>query len=75
MCGYTFQIIKYMSYRTCLLLLTLLVCSWAYTDIAMLNCPAQFDINLYNTTTDSTVASLGSFVYGAFQTSDSKKRV
>ena len=61
-----------MNYKITLLLL-LIVPILNYTDLTMLNCPAQFNITAYNTTTDSTTSALGPFVYGGF--SVSKDRV
>ena len=56
-----------MGYKLLLVGWLLLASAVAYTDITMLNCPAQFDIAAYNTTSDSTVANLGSFIYAGFQ--------
>lgn len=55
-----------MSYTVVALLLLLCPSLCAYTDITMLNCPAQFDIAAYNTTSDTTAASLGPLVYAGF---------
>ncbi len=43
-----------MSYRFGSLLLLIIVAN-SYSDITMLNCPAQFDINKFNSTADKTV--------------------
>jgi hypothetical protein len=51
-------------------LLLLLLLIWkidGYTSIALANCPAQFDVSAYNTTSDTTLSTLGSFVYSSFQ--------
>lgn len=56
-----------MGYKLLFVAWLLLASAVAYTDITMLNCPAQFDIAAYNTTSDSTAASLGSFIYAGFQ--------
>lgn len=64
-----------MSYKICLLLLGVAAVSLAYSDITMLNCPAQFDVTASNVTTDNAAATIGSVVYGAFQTEAAKKRV
>jgi hypothetical protein len=63
-----------MSLRVALLLL-LLSLAYSYTDITMLNCPAQFNVTAYNDTSDSTAASIGAFVYAAFATQANKDRV
>ena len=44
-----------MSYRFVLIGFLLLLGVWGYTDITMLNCPAQFNLDEFNTTTDTTV--------------------
>lgn len=63
-----------MSYKIAFIAL-LLTLAAAYTDITMLNCPAQFDLNAFNTTTDTTVASMGSFIYSGFSSESNKQRV
>jgi len=68
-------LIKYMSYTDLILILTLLSTALSYTDITMFNCPAQFNVPAYNTSTDTTVANLGAFIYSGFQSQSSKKRV
>lgn len=60
-----------MSYKI-LLLTTLLLLAHSYTDITMLNCPAQFDIAKYNTSSES---SLGSFIYSGFQSQSTQDKV
>lgn len=60
------EIIKYMSYKLLIFIAIVTLTAQQYTDITMLNCPAQFDVSKYNTTTDSTVANMGSFIYAGF---------
>jgi hypothetical protein len=55
-----------MNYKSAWVLLTILIIANTYTDITMLNCPAQFDITIYNISSDTTVATMGSFVYAGF---------
>ena len=69
------EIIKYMSYKLLILITIIILTHQQYTDITMLNCPAQFDVNKYNTTTDSTVDNMGSFIYAGFQSQATKDRV
>jgi len=64
-----------MSYNTLTVLVSLLVSALAYTNITTLNCPSQFNVTLANSTTDTTVANFGAFVYGAFQSASSQARV
>lgn len=64
-----------MSYKPSWIFVGLLVCVSAYTDVTMLNCPAQFNVSTYNITNDSTLATMGSFVYAAFSSDSSKKKV
>ena len=64
-----------MSYKPLLLLWLLLPLLQAYTDITLLNCPAQFDIVKYNSTTDTTVSTMGPLVYAGFSSSASTDRV
>ena len=54
-----------MSYR--ILLLAVLLCLvYPYTDLTMLNCPAQFSITQFNTTASSTAYTLGNLLYSSF---------
>lgn len=64
-----------MIYRSWPLLLCLLVSALTYTNITTANCPSQFNVTTSNTTSDSTVASMGAFVYGAFQSPSSMAKV
>jgi hypothetical protein len=64
-----------MNYKTWPVLLCLLASVLAYTSITTANCPAQFNITTANSTTDTTVASLGALVYGAFQSPSSQAKV
>lgn len=63
-----------MNYKSVWILLSILNLITTYTDVTMLNCPAQFDIATYNISTDKTVTTMGSFVYAGFtsQTDQSK---
>lgn len=61
-----------MSYKSGWIVLAILVCAAAYTDVTMINCPAQFNISIYNTTSDATAATMGSLVYGSLSSSASK---
>jgi len=63
-----------MSYKIFLLLICL--CSaGSYTIVTSQNCPAQFNVTLANTTTSTTAASLGSFLYSGFQSPSNVARV
>ena len=64
-----------MSYKCVIILLCIVPVFYAYTDITMLNCPAQFNIEQYNITTDTTVASMGPMIYAGFSSSSSQDRV
>ena len=64
-----------MSYKCAIVLLCIVPILHAYTDITMLNCPAQFNIAKYNLTTDTTVASMGPMIYAGFTSSASQDRV
>lgn len=64
-----------MSYKSIWTLLTILAIANTYTDITMKNCPAQFDIDQYNTTTDTTVASMGAFIYAGFSSPSDQAQV
>ena len=64
-----------MSYKLLIFIAIVALAHQQYTDITMLNCPAQFDISKYNSTTDSTVADMGSFIYAGFQSEANKDRV
>ena len=64
-----------MGYKSTCILLLLIATVTAYTDITMTNCPAQFEINKFNTTNDTTVASLGSLIYGGFTSQSDKDQV
>ena len=64
-----------MNYKLFFLLSLAITQVASYTDITMLNCPAQFDINAYNTTSDSTVATLGTFIYAGFESQATQDRV
>ena len=66
---------KYMNYKLFFWLALAIVEVSTYTDITMLNCPAQFDIAAYNTTSDSTVATVGTFIYAGFQSQATQDRV
>jgi hypothetical protein len=57
----------------CLCLLLVLAAS--YSDITLLNCPAQFNVNEYNVTTDTAATSLGAFIYAGFESDAAKARV
>jgi len=61
-----------MSYKLLVLTVTLLASAHSYTDITMLNCPAQFNIAAYNTTSDSTAANLAPSSMRAFSRSPPK---
>lgn len=61
------EIIKYMSYKCILIIVTLCGLAMGQTDITMLNCPAQFNVTEYNVTTDNTVEVLGPLVYAGFR--------
>lgn len=63
-----------MSYKI-LLYAHLLIMIYSYTDITMLNCPAQYNIAKYNTTTDTTVSTYGPFIYSSFQNEQSQTKV
>lgn len=63
-----------MSYKIAVIALLLTFAS-AYTDITMLNCPAQFNITEYNSTSDTTVATMGAFIYAGYKSEASRKRV
>lgn len=63
-----------MSYKIALIALVLSLAT-GYTDITMLNCPAQFNISEYNSTSDTTVATMGSFIYAGFKSEASRQRV
>lgn len=64
-----------MSYKALLLFGLLLPLLQAYTDITLLNCPSQFNITKYNVTTDTTVSTMGPFIYAGFSSSASTERV
>jgi len=64
-----------MNYKSRWVLLLILTTISAYTDVTMLNCPAQFNITNYNVTTDTTVATMGSFVYGALTSQSNQQKV
>ena len=57
------------------LLVLLLALGLSYTDLTLLNCPAQFNVTQYNITADTTTTTLGKFLYSSFQTASSKNRV
>ena len=63
-----------MSYKI-LLLLVFLYNLHGYTLITSQNCPAQFNVTLANTTTSTTAASLGAFLYSGFQSPSQVARV
>ncbi len=56
-------------------MLALLPLAAGYGDVTMLNCPAQFNITLFNLTSDPTLSTTGAFVYGAFSTPANQQRV
>ncbi len=64
-----------MGYKSTCVLLLLIAIVTPYTDITMTNCPAQFEINKFNTTNDTTVASIGSLIYGGFTSQGDKDQV
>ena len=64
-----------MNYKSACVLLTLLTITTTYSDITMLNCPAQFDIAAYNVSSDTTVATMGSFVYAGFTSQSNQDKV
>jgi len=64
-----------MSYKSSWILLALLAAAAAYTDVTLLNCPAQFNISTYNVSSDRTVATMGSFIYAAFSTESGRQKV
>ena len=65
-----------MSYRIIILISLLLVLTHHnYTSITLVNCPAQFNVTAYNTTTDTAASTIGPFVYAGFTSSSSQDRV
>ena len=64
-----------MNYKSAWILLSVLIIANAYTDITMLNCPAQFNIATYNVSSDTTVATMGSFVYAGFTSQSDQNKV
>lgn len=64
-----------MSYKILLIAVALLVHGLAYSDLTMLNCPAQFNVTSANTTASNAASTLGAFLYSGFQSSASQARV
>jgi hypothetical protein len=64
-----------MSYKILLIALLFIGIGQAYSDLTMLNCPAQFDVAASNITTSNAAATLGAFVYAGFQSPSSQARV
>jgi hypothetical protein len=64
-----------MNYKSVCILLSVLTITNTYTDITMLNCPAQFDIATYNISSDNTVATIGSFIYAGFTSKSNQDKV
>ena len=64
-----------MSYKILLIAVALLVHCSAYSDLTMLNCPAQFNVTTANKTTSTAASSLGAFLYAGFQSPAAKARV
>ena len=64
-----------MNYKSTCILLLLITLAYAFTDITMTNCPAQFEISKFNTTNDTTVATLGTLIYGGFTSQSDKDQV
>jgi hypothetical protein len=64
-----------MNYRIVSVLCLLYLAATQYTSITTLNCPAQFNITSYNLTSDTTVSTMGSFVYAGFQSPSTQNTV